>query len=254
MNERYLTLSLGREPTTERAVVARTLAHDLVARALRRELSVSRAPRAARRDQSRSARAPSAIPTSRPIVSVSVLEVAAVGEDHADPRRVGGLDDLEVALGAAGLDDRRRRPRRPRAAGRRRTGRTRRRRAPRPAGRRPPRAPSRSRAARSRRGSSAPRRCPTDARSRASTIALERTCLQTFQPNSISPHSASVGLRSVTTSISERSSRSMSRSWTSRPPMTRLRSRSAMLKRRRSLSSRMRMFGLDSSSSSASSV
>ena len=36
----------------------------------------------------------------------SVLEVAAVGEDHADPRRVGRLDDVEVALGAAGLDDR----------------------------------------------------------------------------------------------------------------------------------------------------
>ena len=38
MNERYLTLSLGREPTSDRAVVARTLAHDLVARPLRRRL------------------------------------------------------------------------------------------------------------------------------------------------------------------------------------------------------------------------
>ncbi len=85
---------------------------------------------------------------------------------------------------------------------------------------------------------------PTVGRSLESTIALERTCLQTFQANSISPHSASVGLRSVTTSIAERSSRSMSRSCTSRPPMTRLRSRSAMLTRRRSLSSRMRIFGL----------
>ena len=87
-----------------------------------------------------------------------------------------------------------------------------------------------------------------------STIALERTCLQTFQAKSISPHSASVGLRSVTTCISVRSSRPMSRSWISRPPMTRLMSRSATLTPRRSPSSRMRMFGLVESSSSASSV
>ena len=37
----------------------------------------------------------------------SVLEVPAVREDHADPGGVGGLDDLHVALGSAGLDDRR---------------------------------------------------------------------------------------------------------------------------------------------------
>ena len=61
---------------------------------------------------------------------------------------------------------------------------------------------------------------PAVARSLASTIALERTCLQTFQAKSISPHSASVGLRSVTTCISERSSMSRSRSCTSMPPMT----------------------------------
>ena len=36
----------------------------------------------------------------------SVLEVPAVGEDHADPRGVGRLDDLEVPLRPAGLDDR----------------------------------------------------------------------------------------------------------------------------------------------------
>src|SRR3954447_381923 len=95
---------------------------------------------------------------------------------------------------------------------------------------------------------------PTDARSFDSTIAFERTCLQTFQANSISPHSASDGLRSVTTSISERSSRSMSRSWISRPPITRLMSRSPTFSRRRSPSWRMRMFGLVASSASASSV
>ena len=39
---------------------------------------------------------------------------------------------------------------------------------------------------------------PAVPRSRASTIAFERTCLHTFQANSSSPHSASVGLRSVT--------------------------------------------------------
>ena len=51
MNERYLTLSLGREPTTERAVVAQHAPHDLVARALRRGLSgaAQSAPTAARR-------------------------------------------------------------------------------------------------------------------------------------------------------------------------------------------------------------
>jgi MFS family permease len=36
----------------------------------------------------------------------SVLEVAPVREDHADPSGVGRLHDLEVPLGAAGLDDR----------------------------------------------------------------------------------------------------------------------------------------------------
>src|SRR5215217_6572271 len=95
---------------------------------------------------------------------------------------------------------------------------------------------------------------PTEARSRASTIAFERTCLHTFQANSISPHSASDGLRSLTTSISERSSRSMSRSWTRSPPITRLTSHSVMFMRRRSLSSRMRRFGLVASASTASSV
>jgi MFS family permease len=37
----------------------------------------------------------------------SVLEVPAVREHHADPGRVGRLDDVEVALGTPGLDDRR---------------------------------------------------------------------------------------------------------------------------------------------------
>ena len=183
----------------------------------------------------------------------SVLEVAAVREHHADPGRVGRLDDLEVALGAARLDDRGHagldRQLRPVGEREERVGGERRALQVEPA--------SRAFSIASRTESTrliCPAPIPTDASSRASTIALERTCLQTFQPNSISPHSASVGLRSVTTSISERSSRSMSRSCTSSPPITRLRSRSAMLKRRRSLSSRMRMFGLDSSSSSASSV
>src|SRR4051812_23312341 len=36
----------------------------------------------------------------------SVLEVAAVREDHRDAGRVRGVDDLEVALRPAGLDDR----------------------------------------------------------------------------------------------------------------------------------------------------
>ena len=37
----------------------------------------------------------------------SVLEVPAVREDHADAGLVGRLDDVEVALGSARLDDRR---------------------------------------------------------------------------------------------------------------------------------------------------
>ena len=156
----------------------------------------------------------------------SVLEVPAVREDHRDAGRVGGLDDLRVALGAARLDDRRSRPRRPRAAARRRTGRTRR-----DATAEPSRSVPASRALSiaSRTESTrliCPAPMPIVARSLESTIAFERTCLQTFQANSISPHSRSVGLRSVTTSIAERSSRSMSRSCTSRPPITRLRSRS----------------------------
>jgi MFS family permease len=36
----------------------------------------------------------------------SVLEVAPVREDHADPGGIGSLDHVEVALGATGLDDR----------------------------------------------------------------------------------------------------------------------------------------------------
>ena len=109
----------------------------------------------------------------------------------------------------------------------------------------PVRAPSRSRAAPSRRGSSARRRCRPWRGPLDSTIALERTCLHTRQANSISPHSASVGWRSVTTSISARSSRSRSRSCTSRPPMTWLERRARRCRSgRRSSSSRMRMFGL----------
>jgi hypothetical protein len=94
---------------------------------------------------------------------------------------------------------------------------------------------------------------PVVARSFESTIALERTCLHTFQANPISLHSCSVGRRWVTTCISERSSMSMSRSWTSRPPITRLVSRSDTLMARRSLSSSTRRLGLPASTSSASS-
>jgi hypothetical protein len=46
---------------------------------------------------------------------------------------------------------------------------------------------------------------PAVARSLLSTIALDLTCLQTFQAKSSSPHSASVGRAAVTTSISARS-------------------------------------------------
>ena len=208
--------------------------------------------RAVRRD-AQQADAPSIdeLQRSRPRL---VLEVAAVREDHRDAGGVGGLDDLVVALRAARLDDRRdaRVDRELRAVGEREEGVGGQRGAEQRGAR--ARGPSRSRAGRSPRGSSGRRRCRPRRGRWTSTIALERTCLQTFQANSISPHSASVGLRSVTTSISVRSSRPMSRSWTSRPPMTRLRSRSAMLTRRRSPSSRMRMFGLLESSSSASSV
>ena len=55
------------------------------------------------------------------------------------------------------------------------------------------RATSRPRGARSRRGSSARRRCRRSRRSRASTIALDFTCWQTRQAKSRSLHSSSVG-------------------------------------------------------------
>ena len=129
-----------------------------------------------------------------------------------------------VALRAARLDDRPRRPRRWPPGGRRRTGRTRPRPSPRRRARCPRRRPSRPRSAPSRPGSSARRRCRPCRGRAASTIAFERTCLHTLQANSSSPHSASVGLRSVTTCISSRVSGPTSRSWISIPPRTRLRS------------------------------
>src|SRR3954466_4051735 len=61
---------------------------------------------------------------------------------------------------------------------------------------------------------------PTVAPPRASTIAFERTCLQTRQAKTKSAHSCSVGSRLVTTSISSRPSPTRSRSCTSRPPVT----------------------------------
>ena len=113
-------------------------------------------------------------------VAPSVPEVAPAGEDHRDARAVGRLDHLVVAHRAARLDDRGRRPRRSPAAGPSGNGKNASEAIAAPASE-PPRRPSRSRAAPSRRGSSARRRCPTVARSLASTIAFERTCLQTRQ-------------------------------------------------------------------------
>ncbi|MEJ7716611.1 MAG: hypothetical protein WKF31_01100 [Thermoleophilaceae bacterium] len=94
---------------------------------------------------------------------------------------------------------------------------------------------------------------PPVASSLARTIAFERTCLHVFHANSSSPHSASLGLRSVTTCISSRGSMSWSRSWTRSPPRTRRMSCSLTGVRRRSRSSRMRTLSLWRSTSQASS-
>ena len=105
-----------------------------------------------------------------------------------------------------------------RARGRRRTGRTRRRRAPRPAASRA--APSRPPGGPSRRGSSARRRCRPSRRSRASTIALDFTWRHTRQAKSRS-RPLLLGRRPRRSRPpSPRGPRaSMSRSWTSRPPV-----------------------------------
>ena len=62
---------------------------------------------------------------------------------------------------------------------------------------------------------------PTVAPSFANTIALLFTCFATFQANTRSVHSCSVGARSVTTLIVSRSSLTSSASCTSTPPSTR---------------------------------
>ena len=84
-------------------------------------------------------------------------------------------------------------------------------------------------------------------------MPLDLVCLHTRQAKESCCHSASVGRRSVTTCISERSSRSKSRSWTSRPPITWRRCGSIMLGIRRSWSSRMRVLGFSAITDSASS-
>ena len=95
---------------------------------------------------------------------------------------------------------------------------------------------------------------PTVARSLERTIALELTCLQTRQAKSISLHSASVGWRSDTTCISERSSESRSRSCTSSPPSTWRIAGSPVSGTRRSSSCRTRAFGRSVMTSSAPGV
>ena len=171
-------------------------------------------------------------------------EVAAAGEHHRPADLVHGVDRLVVPHRSAGLDDRGdaglQRQLGPVGEGEVGVGgqhRARRRR----------RAPSPAPGAPSRRGSSGPPRSRSSARSRAMTIALDLTCLQTRQANESCCHSASVGRRSVTTCISERSSRSKSRSWTSRPPITWRRWGSIMLGIRRSWSSRIRVLGFSAS-------
>ena len=87
----------------------------------------------------------------------------------------------------------------------------------------------------------------------ASTIAFEVTCLQTRHAKSqVAPLGLSTARR-VTTSIPSRPSTSESRSWTSRPPSTRLKSRSDGSTARRSRSCRIRVAGLRVSASSAAS-
>ena len=183
----------------------------------------------------------------------SVAEVAAAGEDHRDAGRVGRRDDLVVAHRAAGLDDRGDARLDRRARGRRRTGRTRRRPARRPA------ASSTRAFSIARRTESTrliwPAPMPTVAQvaREHDRVGAHVACRRARRTagRATPPRSAR---RSVTTSISSRSSRSMSRSCTSRPPVTWRMSGSPSSGMRRSWSSRMpHVLASASSTSSASS-
>ena len=93
---------------------------------------------------------------------------------------------------------------------------------------------------------------PIVARSFAITIAFEPTCLHTRHAKTRSPQISSVGDPQAT-SIPSRSSTSQSRSCTSRPPSTRLTSRSPRANPRRSRSWRILIASLRRSASSAAS-
>ena len=80
---------------------------------------------------------------------------------------------------------------------------------------------------------------PIVCRPRASTIAFDETCLQTRQAKRTSSHASSATSPQATLIVS-RSCVSASRSCTSRPPRTRLKSRSPGVSLRRSPSCRMR--------------
>ena len=123
-----------------------------------------------------------------------VAEVAPRGEDHRHARPVAGVDHLGVALGAARLDDRSDAGLDRVLAGRRRRGRRRPRPGPPRRGRCPRRGPSRPRCRTESTRLIWPAPTPAVARSLASTIAFERTCLHTRIANSSSPHSALGGL------------------------------------------------------------
>ena len=119
-----------------------------------------------------------------------MAEVAAVGRDHRDARGIDGGDDVLVAHRAARLDDRRdaRVDRELRAVGEGEEGVGGERRAGEQLGLGGA-GPSRPRSAPRRPGSSGRRRSRSSRRRRRCTIALERTCRQTFQANSRSSHS-----------------------------------------------------------------
>src|SRR3954452_5040471 len=87
----------------------------------------------------------------------------------------------------------------------------------------------------------------------ARTIAFDHTCLQTRHANSASPHCSSL-TEPQTTLMPSRSSTSESRSCTSRPPSTRLYSRSPAVTPRRSRSTRRRVLGMAVSAVNASSA
>src|SRR5712691_5616644 len=118
--------------------------------------------------------------------------MTAAGDDHRDPRRVGGCDHLIVFHRTAWLD------RRCDAGANSLLQ---------PVGKR-------------KEGVGRHQRAPTPAQSLNSTMALDLTCFTAVQASPSCSHSCSVGCLLVTTVDEARSKPARSHSWTRKPPAT----------------------------------